>query len=235
MAQAFLNTGYVFDALKAAKMGLDLGGNKKKALYRAGKAAYGMSIWVEAVKFFGDLLVEAPNNADFRNEHAKSKARLHESQTGEYDRVELLKAEDNQATCDMADYTGLVEIVDIPGKGKGTVLKKDVKKGTLLFAAKAYVCDFHHNRGEDLVPLAIEKLRKNPHTAKDFYAVYAGDLSRDVDIPYGTIDVERIRKICKLNVVGANALKIPRAFLWLPASFVNHSCLCKFNFYYLIV
>ena len=77
LAQAYLNTGYFFDALPEAKLGLHLGGDKKKALYRAGKAAYGLCLWEEAVKFFGDLLAEDPNVIVWKNELKKSKARLH--------------------------------------------------------------------------------------------------------------------------------------------------------------
>ena len=130
----------------------------------------------------------------------------------------------------MADYTGPIKVVDIPGKGKGIVVKEDVKKGTLLLAAKAYASDFQHDASVDglgfLGQLVIEKLEKNPQTAKDLYALKAGDLSRDVEIPFGHIDVERVEAICLNNFDNTNDSK---NFLWLLPSLINHACLCKSN------
>jgi hypothetical protein len=71
-----------------------------------------------------------------------AQARLAESKTGKFNiqgfsqKVAEAMARNTVCQVDAADYVGPVEIVDIPGKGKGVVVTRDIKPGTLLMASK---------------------------------------------------------------------------------------------------
>src|SRR4051794_2071600 len=111
-----------------------------------GLAAYGLREWKSAVDRFQNVRNEFPSNKDVQAELIKAKQRLLESQTGKYNwKAMYLDNKNGVRELDVADYTGPIEIADIPGKGKsqfytcnisflgkGIVVKEDIKKGTLL-------------------------------------------------------------------------------------------------------
>uniref|UniRef100_A0A914CFG9 Tetratricopeptide repeat protein n=1 Tax=Acrobeloides nanus TaxID=290746 RepID=A0A914CFG9_9BILA len=177
---------------------------EQKTLYRLGKAAYGMRMWQQAIDHYETLLTESSRVPIAAEELTKSKTRLNESLTGQYDML--------------TDYTGPVEVTDIPGKGKGLVVTQDIKKGTLLFASKAYsmahekFMNYPKSQGYNLftdevicntqfglITETVQKLKRDPGSAKELYALYAGELKRDEMLPNGVIDAGRIEQICSLN------------------------------------
>ena len=138
--------------------------------------------------------------------------------------MELYRTYNDRVPRDVADYTGPIEVVDIPGRGKGIVVTKDVKKGTLLLAAKSYVTDFRaHNVGK-LVQMIFEKLQKNPQSKNELFSLYAGDsFPREESIPTDPKMIEeRLVKIVQLNAFGVPDKCIG---IWILPSFTNHSCL----------
>jgi hypothetical protein len=83
-----------------------------------GLAAYHLHDWNTAIDHFQAVLKEFPENSDVEVELKKANARLRESQTGEYDWKAIQLAKQNgKREYDIADYTGAIEVVDIPGKG----------------------------------------------------------------------------------------------------------------------
>lgn len=80
----------------------------------------------------------------------------------------------------------------------------------------------------------MQVLKRNPHRTKELYAKYSGeDMKRDVDVPEGVIDSNRIEKICIYNhdvlyLSSKQAENDDPVGLWLLPSYMNHSCLGKF-------
>jgi hypothetical protein len=137
------------------------------------------------------------------------------------------------------------------------VATEDVKAGTLLMASKAYATG--SSGPQDRHPLSfnfladgvkrpdftstgvcihaiVRELRRNPQTASELYALYAGDEGEVGDgLPAGgVIDVGRIQRICHYNAFGSGSLpgrdspwrkSASTTELWLMPSFLNHSCL----------
>jgi hypothetical protein len=112
-----LRTGAFYFAYEAAKIGLEKGGDREKALYRMGQAAYGMREWQKAAELFLSVLKEFPSNINASEELKRATTRLSEQKHGKYNfKAMLLESQKKKAEFDVADYMGPVEIVDIPGK-----------------------------------------------------------------------------------------------------------------------
>jgi hypothetical protein len=117
-----------------------------------------------------------------------------------------------------------VEKITIKLLGKGLVLTADVPKGTLLLASKAYAVVFDEKSDDDDIPPVIlnsvnlvtnevcecsklplcivetiQKLKREPETAKDLYGLYAGNEDRNMPTIEGVIDSGRIERICSFN------------------------------------
>lgn len=83
-----------------------------------GLSAYGMRDWSLAEQHFKALKDEFPNNSEANKELKRAQARISENQSGKFDFVTLHSASLNgKREFDIADYTGKIEIVKIPGKG----------------------------------------------------------------------------------------------------------------------
>lgn len=82
-------------------------------------AVYGMRKWEDAARLYQALSKKFPTNANAREGLLKALTRLVESRTGRYD-LHKLYEESLNGNCDIdaADYSGPIEVVDIPGKGK---------------------------------------------------------------------------------------------------------------------
>uniref|UniRef100_A0AC34FHU8 Uncharacterized protein n=1 Tax=Panagrolaimus sp. ES5 TaxID=591445 RepID=A0AC34FHU8_9BILA len=112
-----LQTGAFYVAYKNAKLALEKGGDREKALYRMGQAAYGMREWQKAINHFEEVLKEFPKNTVAVEQLKRANARLAEQKTGKYDFKEMfLESKKEKAELDVSDYTGPIEIGEIPGK-----------------------------------------------------------------------------------------------------------------------
>jgi hypothetical protein len=149
--------------------------------------------------------------------------------------------------------------------GQGLIATEDVKAGTLLMASKAYAIGNANNVRRDFSLLvcvdlitntanrstqasciveAVQKMRRNPQTAGEVYALYAGeDDAERVPPPPGVIDSGRIERIHCYNAFmptpiptndddhkqlerpEGGFLDTDPTGLWLLPSFFNHSCL----------
>ncbi|KAH7718606.1 TPR domain protein [Aphelenchoides avenae] len=188
------------------------------------------------------LRKEFPANADGRDWLAKALDRLKESRTGKYDisRLRSVAFGEHARLVDAADWMGPVEVVSVPGKGKGIISREHIPRGTLLIVSKALACsgtnDFdEYEQPADETPEAsalrrnkirlVQTLRRNPQWTRDVYSLYAGDQSpRDEMIPEGIIDMRRIHEIHRFNAFRNDAASEQRTLLHIVPSFINHSC-----------
>ncbi|KAH7718142.1 tpr domain protein [Aphelenchoides avenae] len=211
------------EALDSAKNAMDSGANKEKALFRLGKAAYGMREWQTSRQYFEELRSEYPNNTSVADELKKVTARIAESKTGSFDFADLYERAvlNGERYFDIAVYVGPVEVAGVPEKGKGLVASEDISKGTLLLVSKAFAMSC----ADEYVPMVftvnvingvpqfktqtlnivktIQTLQRNPQRVQELYALYAGTMSRDEAIPEGVIDAARIEQICIFNAYGS--------------------------------
>uniref|UniRef100_A0A915EAU7 SET domain-containing protein n=1 Tax=Ditylenchus dipsaci TaxID=166011 RepID=A0A915EAU7_9BILA len=236
MAAAFLASENYHAAYEAAKLALEKGADKEKALMRLGRGAYGLRNWKLASDQFTQLIQYYPSNKEADIELKKALARLRESKTGEYDLVELYNLSVNKKVrrLDVADYTGPVCIADVEGKGKGLVASRDISKGTLLLVSKAFSIAYKDelpnthlmcinlvtNKADGATQAlniirTVQTLKCNPEMAADLYALYAGNLSR-------VIDAARIENISSEDPM--HEFSTPSG-LWILPSFMNHSCI----------
>jgi tetratricopeptide (TPR) repeat protein len=121
LAAAKLHLEHYYEAHQHSRKALESGCNMEKALFRLGRAAYGMRQWQEAIGHYEALLVEFPHSPRAKCELARAKARLKEAATGEYDLHRLYsesKGGQQGVFLDVADYTGPVKVAAVPGKGK---------------------------------------------------------------------------------------------------------------------
>uniref|UniRef100_A0A914Y7R1 Uncharacterized protein n=1 Tax=Panagrolaimus superbus TaxID=310955 RepID=A0A914Y7R1_9BILA len=113
-----LQTGAFYMAYESAKFALEKGGDREKALYRMGQAAYGMREWQKAISHFEEVLKEFPKNSSASEHLKRASARLSEQRTGKFDfKAMFLESKKEKAELDVSDYSGPIEIAEIPGKG----------------------------------------------------------------------------------------------------------------------
>ncbi|KAI1728148.1 SET domain-containing protein [Ditylenchus destructor] len=231
-ADALLHLKKFVSAYREARQALEAGAEKEKAHLRMGQAAYGLRQWEMALKHLKYAARKYPEEVN--DDVCRTKVRLLEASQGIYDISQLYDetAKRGKNHLDLADYTGPIQIADMPQKGgKGMVAINDIPKGTLLMGSKA----LSMSNEQSLVAETVEVLQRNPHRLEDIYSLYAGDSPRDIDIPKDRINVDRISKICLYNsFIVANRLGSSRGVtsgsrfgLWILPSFFNHSCLAN--------
>ncbi|KAH7704106.1 TPR domain protein [Aphelenchoides avenae] len=220
---------------KKAKAALEAGEDKERCLMVLSSAAYEMGKWEEAVDHYTELCKAFPSNEDAQDGLRVANARLNEARSGKYDFESLhMAAMTGETDVDVADYVGPMEVVDIPGKGKGVVATQDVKKGTLLLVSKAFaIVDRGAPRLE--LPKTLEKkLRLHRDKADEVAALhFGGERSADTMSLKSLMMGPRLVAICKYNTFGTvTGEDGPETFnprlmcgLWILASYFNHSCL----------
>uniref|UniRef100_A0AC35FV44 Uncharacterized protein n=1 Tax=Panagrolaimus sp. PS1159 TaxID=55785 RepID=A0AC35FV44_9BILA len=116
-AEACLQISAFYEADKAAKLALEKGGDRKKALSRMGRAAYGMRQWENAVKRFTEIVNEF-SDSNAKEQLKRATARLNAEKTGISDfKAMYLESKKVNPNVDVSDYKGPIEIANIPGKG----------------------------------------------------------------------------------------------------------------------
>uniref|UniRef100_A0A914QCX0 SET domain-containing protein n=1 Tax=Panagrolaimus davidi TaxID=227884 RepID=A0A914QCX0_9BILA len=246
-----LRTGAFYFAYEASKIGLEKGGDREKALYRMGQAAYGMREWQKAAELFLSVLKEFPSNTNASGELKRATSRLSEQKHGKYDsKAMLLESQKEKAEFDIADYMGPIEIAEIPGKGRGIIASKDISKGTLIGVSKAFSSGYSQDCDSKLFSMiknsmasahmqnklkTMQNLQNNPKRSKEIYDLYSGDetAAKKEEIPFGVIEASLIQKICALNQYGSGGDDDEadvNCHLFILSSYFNHSCLGLFLF-----
>jgi tetratricopeptide (TPR) repeat protein len=249
-SEALLALGRFSEAFESAN--IDFGSEEiEKRKFVMGKAAFGKREWKLALELF-----EGISEADA----ALSKSRFNESFTGKFDLKSITKTafkawlENRPCLFDVADFAMNVEVRDIRGKDKGLVTKRDLSKGSLILASKAFaVSHFEETQIEMfafdvtqskimrktnfmLVAKVAQTLKRNPNRSDEVFSLFAGTSERN-NVPTGIIDIETISRICDLNHfllenpflpnIGVSDFSIADhspCGLFLLPAFINHAC-----------
>uniref|UniRef100_A0A914P4Q9 SET domain-containing protein n=1 Tax=Panagrolaimus davidi TaxID=227884 RepID=A0A914P4Q9_9BILA len=235
-AEACLQISAFYEADKAAKLALEKGGDRKKALSRMGRAAYGMRQWENAVKRFTEVVSEFSDNSEANKQLKRATARMNEEKTGIFDfKAMYSESKEVNPNVDVSDYKGPIEIANIPGKAS-----KDIQKGTLIAVSKAFASGYSKDFPSIVMSLnmirndmestastlrqiqTIQKLKNNPQRAKELYDLYDG-----------VIDAARIQQIGDNSFssydvrVKEDAIKVDNSHLFILPSYFNHSCIAN--------
>jgi tetratricopeptide (TPR) repeat protein len=260
---ALLNLDRNLDAYDSAALALESKSEQidlEKIHYRMTTAAYRLGRWESSITYYTSLTKLRPDQKSYSDGLTRARVRLREQETGLFDVKSLSEAvvaahtRKSISIADASDYVGPIEIVEIEGKGKGVIVTKNVKRGTLLMASKAiavtapvpsFGTSFQFGTSTMAISgdaafwtaaKAVQFLRKNPHRAAEVYSIWAGRSRRDDVIPDGVIDTGRIYRSCQ-----ASGFKEPCCFIcaydvrqlpggdvpmgiWSLPSFLNHSC-----------
>ncbi|KAH7716361.1 TPR domain protein [Aphelenchoides avenae] len=230
--EELLEQGHFSRAYEKAGKALVAGNDKERCLRILGAAAYGMRKWELSVDHYEELLAVSPSNEDAQNGILAALSRLAEAHTGNYDFGKLYEAAlQGEMDVDVADYVGPIEVVDIPGKGKGTVATQDVKKGTLLLVSKAFATA---TSSMGLVTAIEERLARQPERIGEVAGLYYGrerNAAKTQKSDWESVpDKTRLDQICWYNTFSAGPINRARknqtqGGLWILPSYFNHSCL----------
>lgn len=160
-----------------------------KALYRAGRALYGLRKFQEADAAFLSILKVTPGDKDATREHNTCVLRLHEELSGRYDFEHMSNSAAKMSRLDHADFTSNTAVRTTSSRGRGLFACKDIKAGGLVLCEKAFhaVFESEHNlytvtnintgttqMGAEagLTVGTIQKLRCNPKAASRFLDLY---------------------------------------------------------------
>ncbi|KAH7724045.1 TPR domain-containing protein [Aphelenchoides avenae] len=170
--EELLGQGYYSQAYKEAEKALEDGNDKERCLRILGGAAYGMRKWELSVAHYEELMHAFPSNEHAKDRLLAAPSRLTEARTGNYDFARLFEAaRRGEMDVDVADYVGPIEVVDVPGKGKGIVATRDIKKGTLLIVSKAHATA---TSSMALATATKEKLERQPERISEVAGLYYG-------------------------------------------------------------
>ncbi|KAH7716360.1 TPR domain-containing protein [Aphelenchoides avenae] len=230
--EELLEQGHFSRAYKKAEKALADGNDKERCLRILGDAAYGLRKWGLSVVHYGDLLTASPSNKHAEDGFLTALSRLDEARTGNYYFEKLYDAAlEGEMDVDVADYVGPIKVVNIPGKGKGTVATRDVKKGTLLLVSKAFATA---TSSMGLVNAMKEKLKRQPEMIAEVADLYYGrerDTAKAQKSDWRSVTHKtRLERICWYNTFKAGLFnRAPEnqmhGGLWILPSYFNHSCL----------
>jgi len=112
----------------------------EKALYRAGKALYGLGRFSQCCDILQTLCEKYPGNLAATKELARARLRLLEQRGGTYDWKTICKevSKVRPPLLDHATFIGPVVVKVSPGRGRGLFTTKDVMAGELLVCEKAF-------------------------------------------------------------------------------------------------
>jgi hypothetical protein len=112
----------------------------EKALYRAGKALYGLGRFSQCCDILQTLCEKYPNNFAAAKELARARLRLLEQQCGTYDFKTIYKevSKVRPPHLDHATFIGPVVVKISPDRGRGLFTTEAVKPGELLLCEKAF-------------------------------------------------------------------------------------------------
>ena len=175
-------------------------GPGEKALFRAGRALYGLQRWKEASDYFERVLAQNPKNHTARQDLTRCRTRRDES-AGIYDFKSMLAeavSKSPNSDMDRANFIGRVEVRDCQ-HGRGLFTTKAVEPGELLTCEKSFATVFRDpdepvkalledktRSAEDevlwqardsqnqLVEKSLYRLHRNPSLQSEFAKLYPG-------------------------------------------------------------
>lgn len=138
-----------------------------KALYRAGRAFYHLQDFSKAECRLQHLLELQPDDKDGQEQLQKTKARLEEAATGNYDFASMRNSISPQhKRLSHASFTANVEVRSVGQRGKGLFATKDLKAGDVILVEKAFCIAFESetdNVTHMIMNLNTNTIRTGPH------------------------------------------------------------------------
>lgn len=196
---AYRDSEKAFELLKNTNSEVAL---KVKTLLRRAKSLEGLRLFTQAQHAFSDILLLDVSNKEAVTSVLRMKARLKESNTGEYDWKGMFKIGTDFSTkprLDVGNFVGPIEVVDLKSKGGGRGIRatRDIKVGELLAVEKAFWSEYPPLKGKEAQVMALNfatmkadkasqvglassvaaKLMENPQLLEQLYSLYAGPSS----------------------------------------------------------
>jgi tetratricopeptide (TPR) repeat protein len=147
-------------ALDCASSAASVERPSEKGLYREAKALYQIGKFAECPEKWSKVIELYPGNKDARTELLRTRKRIEESQTGNYDFACMYEqAKSSPPNIDCATYSVPVTVCDTGSWGKGLFTTKDVKAGDLLLCEKAFAycyADKNDTMGRETISLLMQ-------------------------------------------------------------------------------
>jgi tetratricopeptide (TPR) repeat protein len=186
------------EALNDASAVVKDGKINEKSLYREARALYELRDFPQSLMKWQQLTKLYPQSLDARAEIMRTKERVREAETGDYNWASMYKqVEATPPFVDCANYVGPVAVRAIEGLGNGLFTTAPVKAGTLLICEKAFAYSFTSALDRSLSTQAekelcetsftnfttkiVQKLYHSPRASQAFNDLHHGDY-RPVDI-----------------------------------------------------
>ncbi|KAG9750223.1 SET domain-containing protein, partial [Aureobasidium melanogenum] len=224
------------DAIASTEEGATRDESKhRKALYRAGRAAYELQDYKFAQDIFQQVLSTLPSDQDGLRELKRTELRIQEAADGVFDFATMLKKISDTADyhSEQASYLRRTTIRNADGSSKGLFATEDIAAGQMILCEKASIASNTPDNSPALSVIInptnnmgmhgshaavwIESVRKsfyNPsHSINDLYdgttrsAASAGDSSTLIVDGMPVIDVFRLQNIIGHNSFGFEADK----------------------------
>jgi tetratricopeptide (TPR) repeat protein len=225
-----------------------------KAYFRAGCAAYSLSSFQDAKRFFEEQMKLSPGDKDGKSCLRKTELRIQEQESGVYDfrklKAGLLLAK-ARPRIDAASFTLNVKISESPGRGRGLFAARPIDPDALILVEKAFCVvwgreqealtamtyDYRDDKirisPAGLCKAVVAKLRNNPSQVGkvlDLFGDYAGIGNQVVTKDGGAvIDVFQVHDIVARNAFGLGPgdedARNASTGLWITAAYINHSCI----------
>lgn len=166
----------------------------EKRLFREARALYELGSFAQCLQVLHELTESYPGNTAAKREVGRTKARLQELNTGNYNFDRMYKS--SRATpplVDCATFSASVRVGRSPGKGFGLFTTRPVTAGELLLCEKAFAYSYADGvEGEyrvlmnlstkrvtvgaqaQLLTECLQKLYHNPQTSRSFRNLYHG-------------------------------------------------------------
>lgn len=236
----FYKSGYFEASLSEALKVLYEYPEDTEALLRAGDAYYQLRKYDEALICYKDVSMAHPDDEEVEKKLVMAKERFQEL-NGLVDlaRLKAESASDPTQKLDCSDYHGLLEIVDISGKGTGVILKQNVSKGSLICISKAFVANLNPWRftsNDDLVETLAREVADQVNKNPTIFGPSVDNLPSNPEINKKPISyIDRLK-----NIIGQNRFVIcnnepseydrkwckqsNRVGLFILPSHINRSC-----------
>ena len=191
-----------FEAALADTQYLDpASASSEKALYRAGKALYGLGRYSQCCEVLQTFREKYPNNSAAAYDLDRARLRLSEQQHGTYDFKAIYEEVANKRPphLDHATFVGPMAVKTSPGGGLGLFTTKFIKAGELLLCEKAFahcyagsqdeasengskvslLVNIHTNKmtmgtQSNLITTVVQKLWRNPALLSEFNTLHHG-------------------------------------------------------------
>lgn len=196
-----------------------------KAYYRAACAAYNLSEFQEAKRFFEEQQKLTTDDKGVRANLRKVELRLQEQSTGVYDFKKIMAGlMTGRPRVDAASFTNNCKVKESPGRGRGLFATRNIDSGEVIMCEKSF-CVVWGNEDEALTAMTydgrddrirvfpaglckaiVQKLSNNPSQidkVMDLYGDYKGFEKMIITTDFGpVIDTFQIYDIVARNAFG---------------------------------